>query len=60
MFRRHVAPPPPIPAGCTNKHKLCEMWAESGECESNPGFMIGSKGNPGSCLASCARCDLMA
>lgn len=35
------------------------MWAESGECEVNPGFMIGTKTRPGDCLASCGRCDLL-
>jgi hypothetical protein len=37
----------------------CPVWAESGECEVNPGFMVGNKREPGACLASCARCDLL-
>jgi prolyl 4-hydroxylase len=37
----------------------CPVWAESGECVVNPSFMVGDKNNPGSCLASCGRCDLL-
>lgn len=31
----------------------------AGECEANPGYMVGTKTNPGNCLASCSRCDLL-
>jgi hypothetical protein len=37
----------------------CPVWAESGECEANPGYMVGNKNRPGDCLVSCARCDLL-
>ena len=37
----------------------CASWAEGGECDNNPGFMVGVQSNPGSCLLSCGRCDLM-
>ncbi|KAL6749839.1 hypothetical protein V8C86DRAFT_2832280 [Haematococcus lacustris] len=54
----YVPPPPPAIPGCINKQKLCSHWAESGECESNPGFMIGTRDRPGDCLLACNRCDL--
>lgn len=50
---------PPAPPGCTDEEFECIGWAESGECESNQPFMVGSKQHPGHCLASCGRCDLM-
>jgi prolyl 4-hydroxylase len=55
----HRPSPPPAPPGCTDSHENCAGWAEGGECESNPGFMIGTKEQPGACLLSCGRCDLM-
>lgn len=55
----YVPPPPPAVAGCENKHTLCEHWAESGECETNPTYMIGNKGDLGQCVKACARCDLL-
>ncbi|GAX83112.1 hypothetical protein CEUSTIGMA_g10538.t1 [Chlamydomonas eustigma] len=54
----YVPPPPPAVPGCINKHKLCDHWAESGECSDNPTFMIGSAGHPGDCIKACNRCDL--
>ncbi|GIL58141.1 hypothetical protein Vafri_12998 [Volvox africanus] len=56
----YAPPPPPTVPGCTNSHTLCEHWAESGECESNPTYMVGVKGSPGACILACNRCDLMA
>ena len=54
------APPkPPIPPGCKDTRPECNGWADGGECESNPDYMIGTKQFPGVCLASCGRCDLM-
>lgn len=50
---------PPAPPGCKDEHTSCEGWAEAGECDSNPGFMVGIKGDPGKCLLSCGRCDLL-
>lgn len=38
---------------------MCSQWAEAGECEANPVYMIGKKGKQGTCLLSCSRCDLM-
>lgn len=56
-----VPPPPPTTPGCKDEHEeRCPGWAESGECDINPAFMVGNVGEPGSCLLSCGRCDLMA
>mmetsp|Transcript_37768 Transcript_37768/g.111811 ORF Transcript_37768/g.111811 Transcript_37768/m.111811 type:complete len:341 (+) Transcript_37768:90-1112(+) len=55
---KHVPPAPPDVPGCVNKHKLCDHWAEAGECEDNAGFMVGAPGKPGDCLKACFRCDL--
>ena len=52
-------PPPPHPPGCADANAACPGWAEGGECEDNPGFMVGDKYNPGACILSCGRCDLM-
>ena len=54
-----VPPPPPTPPGCTDKHHECKGWAEGGECDSNPTYMVGTAENPGDCIMSCGRCDLM-
>lgn len=54
----YVPPPPPDVPGCVDIHKLCSHWAESGECEDNPTYMVGTKQKPGNCLKSCHRCDL--
>ncbi|EFJ50167.1 hypothetical protein VOLCADRAFT_80309 [Volvox carteri f. nagariensis] len=56
----YAPPPPPAVPGCINTHKLCDHWAESGECESNPGYMVGQLGSPGACNLACNRCDLIA
>lgn len=55
----HAPPPPPVPSWCKDKRTECPVWAESGECVVNPGYMIGTAARPGDCLASCARCDLL-
>jgi len=54
----HVPPPPPLPPGCANLHDSCSVWAESGECEKNAEFMVGTRESPGSCIGACGRCDL--
>jgi prolyl 4-hydroxylase len=55
----HAPPPPPVPSWCKDKRSECPVWAESGECQVNPKYMIGTAESPGDCLASCARCDLL-
>ncbi|KAF5828965.1 hypothetical protein DUNSADRAFT_16745 [Dunaliella salina] len=54
----YVPPPPPALTGCIDKNSMCKAWAETGECTSNPGYMVGDASKPGSCLLSCNRCDL--
>jgi len=44
---------------CADEDDLCGMWAEAGECERNPTYMVGSRARPGKCNASCERCDLL-
>lgn len=54
----YAPPPPPVPTWCKDVRSECPVWAESGECQANPGYMIGTKERPGECLVSCSRCDL--
>jgi len=49
------APPPQVQRDCFNKHPQCEYWAERGECEANPGYMVGTKPT-GWCRAACFVC----
>ncbi len=35
------------------------IFPSPAECESNPGYMVGTKGMPGACVLSCNRCDLL-
>jgi prolyl 4-hydroxylase len=56
---KFVPPTPPAPPGCRDNKFECKGWSEGGECESNSGYMVGTKANPGECLLSCHRCDLM-
>ncbi|PNH01678.1 Prolyl 4-hydroxylase subunit alpha-1 [Tetrabaena socialis] len=48
-----------LPPGCEDSDDMCPDWAESGECERNLSFMVGSRARPGKCVASCKRCDLV-
>ena len=47
------------PRGCEDKSIECKMWGVTGECERNPGFMVGTPEHPGSCLWACKRCDIV-
>jgi len=53
----YAPPPPPVTPGCKDKDRLCKAWSEEGECDSNPGFMVGTKEQPGACVASCGKCQ---
>ena len=44
--------------GCVDRDARCPAWAEAGECSLNPAFMVGRRGEPGVCAASCGRCDV--
>ena len=35
---------------CADENNMCPFWAESGECEKNPGYMLAS------CALSCQQC----
>ncbi|KAG2443592.1 hypothetical protein HXX76_001943 [Chlamydomonas incerta] len=62
MIEQHPQPkvrPSDLPPGCDDGDDMCETWAESGECERNASFMVGSRARPGKCIASCKRCDLV-
>jgi prolyl 4-hydroxylase len=50
---------PEGPDGCEDREAGCSEWAVMGECEANPGFMVGSRLSPGACLLSCNRCDML-
>jgi len=44
---------------CADEDELCAMWADAGECERNPTYMVGSRARPGKCVLSCDRCDVV-
>ena len=46
-----ISLPPPPPLLCKDDNTGCPRWAEDGECERNPGFMLHS------CAGSCNACD---
>ncbi|KAL5976952.1 hypothetical protein ACLOJK_021289 [Asimina triloba] len=41
---------------CTDEDASCAQWAELGECQKNPVFMIGSPDYYGTCRKSCKVC----
>lgn len=41
---------------CADKNYMCQQWAAAGECEKNPGYMVGNKDSPGFCRKSCRVC----
>jgi len=43
------------PGHCTNLHEMCEQWVSQGECEKNPGYMLGGD-QLGSCRLACKAC----
>jgi hypothetical protein len=52
------APPAPAPQrACADRHPQCGYWAGLGECEANPGYMVGySREREGVCRAACEAC----
>lgn len=42
--------------GCVDHNDNCGQWAENGECEKNPEYMVGRSGFPGYCMKSCGVC----
>ena len=45
-----VRVPPPPPRSCNDETDACGAWADSGECDANPGYMHKA------CAASCDTC----
>lgn len=41
---------------CMDLHPLCLSWADKGECEANPTYMVGSATQKGHCKKSCGVC----
>ncbi|XP_019085360.1 PREDICTED: probable prolyl 4-hydroxylase 6 [Camelina sativa] len=44
-------------SGCVDENESCEIWAMEGECEKNPGYMVGSEKELGFCRKSCKACS---
>ncbi|KAJ8774962.1 hypothetical protein K2173_019966 [Erythroxylum novogranatense] len=42
---------------CVDEHEMCALWANTGECEKNPLFMIGMGQYDGKCRKSCKVCS---
>lgn len=49
--------PPDDPGLCHDLHPQCKMWAEKGECQKNPGFMLGKGPGYAYCRKSCNQCE---
>ncbi len=49
--------PQPDPGLCTNRHTQCKTWAEAGECQKNPGYMLGGSSGQGMCRLACGECE---
>ncbi|KAG8100395.1 hypothetical protein GUJ93_ZPchr0013g35347 [Zizania palustris] len=60
-IRSYENPPlskPKETKGCSDVSAHCAKWAEAGECERNPVYMVGAEGStPGNCRKSCGVCD---
>ena len=54
--RGDCSPDAAVGACCEDHNKECAHWAASGECEKNPGYMVGNDSD-GVCLRSCHKCD---
>lgn len=44
-------------SGCVDENESCPKWAEAGECEKNPTYMVGSEADHGYCRKSCKACS---
>lgn len=42
---------------CEDLHPECEKWADEGECQRNPNYMIGNAKVEGHCRLSCGICE---
>jgi prolyl 4-hydroxylase len=50
---------PKHPGECEDENDSCDAWAVTGECDKNPGYMVGTVERPGACLKACGRCDML-
>jgi prolyl 4-hydroxylase len=50
---------PQHPGDCSDANENCDAWAVTGECDKNPGYMVGDVHRPGACLKACNRCDIL-
>lgn len=41
---------------CDDENDGCKVWAQQGECEKNPNFMVGPPHEDGHCMRSCGKC----
>ncbi|GAX75433.1 hypothetical protein CEUSTIGMA_g2877.t1 [Chlamydomonas eustigma] len=41
---------------CMDLHPSCERWADSGECDANPTYMVGTTLSKGHCRKACGVC----
>eukprot|EP00898_Chlorokybus_atmophyticus_P003029 jgi/Chlat1/3727/Chrsp259S03881 len=41
---------------CEDLSDQCQAWAATGECEKNPGYMIGDDFSEGQCMKACKKC----
>lgn len=59
-YARSVKQRPAAPAEpglCLDSDERCPQWAQQGECERNPKFMVGEGGENGACRQSCKACE---
>ncbi|KAJ1685313.1 hypothetical protein LUZ63_016703 [Rhynchospora breviuscula] len=59
VHQRELTPALTLPVDqdeCTDEDDNCASWAELGECERNPVFMLGSSDYSGACRKSCKAC----
>mmetsp|Transcript_8806 Transcript_8806/g.26712 ORF Transcript_8806/g.26712 Transcript_8806/m.26712 type:complete len:194 (-) Transcript_8806:522-1103(-) len=45
------------PGLCEDLHDMCAKWAEHGECENNPEYMLGHGDGRGMCRKACRDCE---
>ncbi len=41
---------------CIDLHPMCQRWADEGECEANPNYMVGNSILRGHCRKACGLC----
>ena len=46
-----------IDRSCCDYHPQCQFWADKGECEANPKYMVGNE-ETGQCRRACGSCEV--